>query len=131
MPKRLLRLASTLDRLRGVLAGRIASLQQERGKQLQKRAALEAFMQSDTRFLDIALGSGLKRLADFSARVSSIDQEVLKLRKRSIDAFLKAKRARAVARQRQDDRLRNEARLELVELASRHAAASLRQAKTD
>lgn len=129
MPIRLLRLASTLDRLREVLSGRIARLQQERGKQLQKRAALEVLMQSDTRFLDITLGSGLKRLAEISAGISSIDQEVLKLRKRSIDAFLKAKRARRTARQRHDDQARHEARLELVELASRHAGASLRQAK--
>ncbi len=88
-------------------------------------------MQSDTRFLDITLGGGLKRLTEISAAISAIDQEVAKLHKRSTDAFLKAKRARATARQRHDEQARSRARLELVELASRHAAASLRQVKAD
>jgi hypothetical protein len=131
MPKRLLKLAATLDRLRDVLSGRMERLRQARHRQLQKRAALEAFMQSDTRFLDITLGGGLKRLTEISAAISAIDQELAKLHKRSTDAFLKAKRARATARQRRDEQANSRARLELVELAGRHAAASLRQVKTD
>lgn len=131
MPQRLLKLAATLDRLRDVLSARMERLRQARHKQLQKRAALEALMQSDTRFLDITLGGGLKRLTEISAAISAIDQELAKLHKRSADAFLKAKRARATARQRQDTQAESRARLELVELASRHAAASLRQVKID
>lgn len=121
MPKRLNKLAATLDRLRDVLAGRIANLQRERAAELHRRAALETLLQSDTRFLDLTLGGGLKRLRDMSAKVSAIDQEIAKLRQRSADVFLKAKRVRATANQRQAEAQAVQARLDLSELSDRHA----------
>jgi hypothetical protein len=114
--KRLVRLADTLDRLRDVLSGRIATLQQERIDQLQRRAMLEELMACDTRFLDLTMGGGLKRLRDISARLSVIDQEITALRQRSADAFLKAKRARATAKLRQAVAAQGNARLALAEL---------------
>jgi hypothetical protein len=129
MPKRLSRLAATLDRLRDVLAGRIALLQRERAAELHRRAALEALLQSDTRFLDLTLGGGLKRLREMSAKVSAIDQDIEKLRQRSADVYLKAKRARATAKQRRADSQAQQARLDLAELSDHSAGARLRQAK--
>jgi hypothetical protein len=114
--KRLVRLADTLDRLRDVLSGRIATLQQERIDQLQRRAMLEELMACDTRFLDLTMGGGLKRLRDIAARLSVIDREITALRQRSADAFLKAKRARATAKLRQAVAAQSNARLALAEL---------------
>lgn len=128
MPKRLTRLAATLDRLRDVLAGRIAALQSERTAELHRRAALEALLQSDTRFLDLTLGGGLKRLREMSAKVSAIDQDIEKLRQRSADVYLKAKRARVKARERRAETEAAQARLDLSELSDRFAGARLWQA---
>jgi hypothetical protein len=128
-PRRLLKLAQTLDRLREVLAARLATLQHERQHLLGRRAAIEALMASDTRFLDLTLGGALKRLKEISAAVSVIDGQAGILRKRSADAFLKAKRARQAAAQRLAEAARERARLDLSELADARVAASLRQAK--
>lgn len=126
--RRLLRLAVTLDRLRDVLAGQIAGLQQERFSLMQRKAALEQLMAADQRFLDLTLGGGLKRLRDIAARISVIDRETMALQKRSAEAFLKAKRARDLAQQRLAEGARQQARNDLAELGDRAAAASLRQA---
>jgi hypothetical protein len=126
---RLLRLQQTLGRLQDVLAARIAGLQEERRQLIARQKAIEALMAGDARFLDLTTGGALRRIREIAARLSVVDSEEAKFRKRSADAWLKAKRAGEQALGLRRDMTKLAARRALDELADRLSPASLPQAK--
>lgn len=126
---RLERLQQTLERLREVMAGRIAALQEERRQLFARRQSIEVLMAGDTRFLDLTTGGALRRLQEIAARLGVIERDEQKFRKRSADAFLKAKRAGEAARALRADMQKLAARRELGELGDRLSPASLPQAR--